>query len=160
MKRKAMAVVFTGLVVGLAADCASQPSAGERSPRVTIEQVGSVLAMGVAPSGGIPMQYRLTIENPFDHEVRLVSVEMETVGQSGGYSMTRVRHPFDETIAPHSSRELNFRAWVRVLTESEERSVDHPVLLRGVARFATASGTMSRKFSGRANATSRTTTTQ
>ncbi|HEV7243215.1 MAG TPA: hypothetical protein VGQ36_28570 [Thermoanaerobaculia bacterium] len=156
MKRQSIALL---LALGLSASCATQrPDGPERAPRVKIEQVGDVLVMGVAPSGGIPMEYRLTIENPFDHEVKLRSVEIETVGQSGGYSMNRVRHPFDETIAARASHELSFRAWIRVLTEGETRSVDHPVMLRGTARFDSSSGGMTRNFFARANETARTKT--
>lgn len=161
MKRNSMALLYAGLVLGFSASCASQrPDGQERAPRVKVEQMENVLAMGVAPSGGIPMEYRLTIDNPFDHEVKLVSVEVETVGQSGGYAMNKVRHPFDETIAARASRELHFRAWIRVLTESDTRSVDHPVMLRGRARFDSPSGTMTRNFFARANETARTKTVE
>jgi len=156
MKNKSIALLYGALTVVLAAGCATQsPDGPPRAPQVTLEQVGSVMEMGVSPSGGIPMQYVLKIQNPFDHEVKLRSVEIGTIGDAGGYSMKQVRHNFDETIPALSTREIRFRAWVRVLIESEMRSVDHPVLLRGIARFESPSGPMSRNFSARVNQTSK-----
>lgn len=153
-----MRLLFAGVVLGLSVSCASHTSGeSERAPRVKVEQVGEVPMMGLTPSEGVPIQYRLTIENPFDHAVTLRSVEIQTVGQSGGYSMKRVRHPFDEAIDAHSLVHIDFRAWVRVLTESDTRSVDHPVLLQGTAQFDGPSGMMLRAFSARANTSAATT---
>ncbi len=162
MHSRSIVSLLAVLTHGLLSACASQGTAAqeERAPLVKLEQVGDVPAMGVQPDSGIPMQYRLTIENPFGHEVKLVSVEIQSVGDAGGYSMNRVRHPFSETIAAGEKREVNFRAWVHVLTEGEMRSVDHPVLLRGVARFEGPSGGMSRNFSARVNDTAKTKSTK
>jgi hypothetical protein len=151
---KSRSIASLSAVLVLAVSCASHKPA----PQVGIEQVGQVLVMGVAPRGGVPMQYRLTIENPFDYEVRLTAVEIETVGQSGAYALTRVRQPFDQTIAAGASQELNLRAWVRVLTESDTRSVDHPVMLRGRALFETPSGVATRNFFARGNESAKTRT--
>jgi hypothetical protein len=128
----------------------------ERAPLVKLEQVGGVMEMGVKPEGGIPMQYKLTIENPFDYEVKLTSVEVQSVGDAGGYALSRVRHKFSDAIGARATREIGFRAWVNVLTEGEMRAVDHPVLLRGVARFEGPSGGMSRNFSAHVNETANT----
>lgn len=136
----------------LALACASSPGR-EGAPRVIIEQTSEVLAMGVQPRGGIPMHYLLTIENPFEHEVILRSVEIESVGEAGGYAMNRVRAPFDQTIAAGETRQLPIRAWVRVLAENDMRSVDHPVLIRGLAYFESPRGEMTRQFSARVNTT-------
>ena len=155
-----LAVVVFALFSGCASSDPTSSSTSEdrqeRAPLVKIEQVGGVMEMGVKPEGGIPMQYKLTIENPFDSEVKLTSVEVQSVGDAGGYGLNRVRHRFSETIAAKSTREIGFRAWVNVLTEGEMRSVDHPVLLRGVAHFEGPSGRMSRNFSARVNDTENT----
>lgn len=150
MKSSSIAVLATFLALGFLA-CTSQQGADSPAPEVRIEQVGRLMALGVQPSGGIPMQYRLTITNPLDHEVRLVSVEVQSVGGAGGYTMNRVRHAFDQVIAARGSHHLDFRAWVRVATEGEMRSVDHPVLIQGLARFAGPAGSMTRNFSARVN---------
>jgi hypothetical protein len=42
------------------------------------------------------------------------------------------------------------------LTESETRTVDHPVFVRGRARFDSPAGSMTRQFSARLNATGKT----
>jgi hypothetical protein len=150
--KSGVVLLFAGVVLGLSVSCASQPSGGsERAPSVKVEQVGYLTQMELRPLEGVPLQYRLTIENPFDHEVTLRAVEIQTVGQLGGYSMKRVRHPFDEAIGARARVHIDFRAWVRVLTESDTRYVDQPVLLQGTAQFEGPSGKMLRSFSARAN---------
>ena len=161
MQSRSLSLVVAVLVLALSSSCASSGPASspgtedrqERSPLVKLEQVGGVMEMGVKPEGGIPMQYKLTIDNPFDYEVKLTSVEVQSVGDAGGYAMNRVRHTFSDTVAAKTTREINFRAWVNVLTEGEMRAVDHPVLLRGVAHFQGPACKIIRNFSARVNET-------
>ena len=99
--------------------------------------------------GGLPVEYRLQISNPFDHPVTLTSIEVETVGVSGAYAMKRVRHIFTKEIAPHTSDTVNFRAWVQTLQENESGDVKSPVMLRGTARFESIAGGMQTAFAAR-----------
>ena len=151
MESSARAFAAALCALTLLAGCASDSAVKAAAPGVSIVQEGSVIRMGVAPAQGVPLEYRLTIENPHEHEVRLVNVEVSTVGDSGGYSMNAVRHTFNEMIPARTARQVRFRAWVRVLTESESRSVDHPVFVRGKARFEGPDGIMVRHFSARLN---------
>jgi hypothetical protein len=153
MKIKAYVSLAAGLALLGLVGCASSAGGRDRAPHVTIQQAGDVLAMGVQPRGGIPMEYVVIIENPFEHEVTLRTVQIESVGEAGGYSLNRVRAPFEQIIAAGATRELPIRAWVRVLTESDVRSVDHPVLLRGLAHFDSPTGAMTRQFTARVNTT-------
>lgn len=130
----------------LLAGCVSSPPA----PTVSIEQTSSVAAIRVeTPGGGLPVDYRLEVTNPFDDPVTLTSVEIETVGVSGGYRMNRVRHRFGRVIAPHATVTIDMRAWVHPLQESDSGQVVSPVLLRGTARFESMGRTIQRAFTGR-----------
>ena len=157
MKNRSKSLLLATLVLALAGSCASSsPQESGNAPMVYLEQVGRVMEMGVKADSGVPVVYKLTIENPFDHEVRLRYVEVGSVGDGGGYSMKRVRHQMDQSIAANSKYEFSFRAWVKVLTESEMRAVDHPVLLQGTARFDSPVGKMARNFSTSANGSHKT----
>ncbi|HEX8153309.1 MAG TPA: hypothetical protein VF698_09300 [Thermoanaerobaculia bacterium] len=132
-----------------AAACASN-DANRPAPAVTLVQTSAVPDLTVASVSGVPTDYRLLVENPFDHPVTLVSVEIESVGDSGAYAMKRVRHSFDRTIAAKSSDSVDLRAWVQRLQVDSRGDSDQPVLLRGSARFDTPVGPMRRNFVTRA----------
>jgi hypothetical protein len=135
------------LIVTIA--CASRPAGPPRSPYVTITQLSQVAPLRVSLDGGLPVQYRLEVTNPFDHPVTLTSVEVETVGDSGAYAMKRVRHAFTRNIAAHAVDTVDFRAWVQTLSQSEMGEVRNPVMVRGTARFQSVAGVMQTTFSGR-----------
>ena len=98
---------------------------------------------------GIPVEYQLDVTNPLDHSVTLLSVEIETVGLSGGYTMKRVRHEFAQEIPAHTTATIPIRAWVQPLQETETGQVVNPVMLRGIAKFDSM-GRMTRSaFTGR-----------
>ena len=134
------------VVAALVAGCAS----GRPAPTVTIAQTSSVAALRLdTPSGGLPVDYRLEVTNPSDDAVTLTSVEIESVGLSGGYLLKRVRHGFDRVIAPHGTVTIDVRAWVFPLQQSDTGQVVSPVLLRGTARFDDNGQTLQRAFTGR-----------
>jgi hypothetical protein len=135
------------ILCGVAARCASTSASGA-APSVTIAQTSAVDPVGV-PSGqqtGVPVEYRLDVVNPLDHAITLTSVEMETVGSSGGYLMKRVRHSFAEVIPARGSAAIPVRAWVQPLQLSDTGRVSTPVLLRGSARFDSQEGTIKATF--------------
>jgi hypothetical protein len=134
------------LVLAVVASCASSSSS---IPEVSIAQITPFSEFQVRVESGLPMDYRLTIDNPSDHAVTLMSVEVETVGTSGGYAMNRVRHAFSRQIPAKSSDSVEFRAWVQPLTRDQKGDVSSPVLLRGTARFETPYGIVRRNFANR-----------
>lgn len=110
------------------------------SPKVTIEQTSPVASLRMGIEGGVPVDYRLRINNPQSEPLTLTSVEIETMGDAGAYSLRRVQHRFDRVVPARGSDELELRAWVRPLQDTEKGDVSNPVILRGIARFATAEG--------------------
>lgn len=130
----------------LLAACASGPGA---VPAVSIAQRAAPPDIEIRSQSGLPMEFRLTIDNPLDQPVTLVSVEVETVGNSGGYLMNRVRHAFSRVVQPKSSETVDFRAWVQPLSRDQQGDVSSPVLLRGTARFRTDTGVIRTNFTNR-----------
>lgn len=143
LRSGALAVVLLALI----AACASTQST---VPTVTLKQMSSLPQTAQVQSAtGLPVEYQLTVQNPLDRPVTLVSVEVETVGNSGGYALNRVRHTFSRTIPAKSSDTVDFRAWVQPLSVDQRGDVTSPVLLRGTARFETEAGVIRTNFTTR-----------
>jgi hypothetical protein len=126
------------------------------TPVVTISQVSrvapvrtAVLPLDPSEAHGVPVDYEIHVTNPFDYPVSLTSVEVETVGASGAYSMKRVRHAFALIINPRSATMLPIRAWVQPLQDTDAGDVNGPVTVRGVASFASNGGAMKTGFAAR-----------
>jgi len=144
----------TLLLVVLAIGCASGPS--QTSPQVTISQVSKVEPVRLAvrtldPSvpNGVPVDYEIHVTNPFDYPVTLTSIEVETVGTSGAYSMRRVRHAYALAVQPRSVAVLPIRAWVQPLQDTDTGDVNGPVTVRGVASFTSEAGATKTSFAAR-----------
>ena len=142
IRRSAIAVAAFVFVV----TCASTSST---APKVTIKQKAAPPNFELSTASGVPVEFRLTIDNPLDHAVTLLSVEVETVGSSGAYQMNRVRQRFSQVVAAQSSETIDFRAWVQPLSRDQRGDINSPVLLRGTAKFQADAGVISANFSGR-----------
>ena len=135
------------LTVGLIAGCASGPAA--MAPILNIVQISRVSPVRTAAETTVPVDYRIDIENPLDHSVTLVGVEIETVGESGGYLMRRVRHRFSQVVPAHGSSSINLRAWVQPLQMTDSGQVVTAVMLRGTARFESEGSIVQSAFTKR-----------
>ena len=147
-----MALAVASVVLVGSIGCASKPSSSvPHAPVVKLSQSSRVSKVaGVTPvTGGLPVEFRLAVENPFDHPVTLTALEVETVGESGAYVMRRVKHRFQRVIAAKTTEEIDFRAWVQPLSNDDGRNVSMPVQMRGVATFDSETGPMKRAFSDR-----------
>lgn len=133
------------LSAALASGCATQLA----GPEVTIEQQSRVDSLQITVDTGLPVEYALNVTNPFDHPIKLTSVEIETVGQSGAYSMKRVRHAFDAEVAPHATQTFPLRAWVQKLQQTDVGEANGPVTVRGIARFDSPNGVLKTAFATR-----------
>jgi hypothetical protein len=136
----------------IAIGCASAGT----SPQVTISQVSKVEPVRLAvrtldPSvpNGVPVDYEIHVTNPFDYPVTLTSVEVETVGTAGAYSMKRVRHAYSLNIQPRSAAVLPIRTWVQPLQDTDAGDVNGPVTVRGLASFTSQAGATKSSFAAR-----------
>jgi hypothetical protein len=130
------------------------------SPQVTISQASKVAPIRLAElpvdpmqppseSHGVPVDFEIKVTNPFDYPVSLTSVEVETVGAAGAYSMRRVRHAFSLTINPKSAAVVPIRAWVHPLQATDAGDVNGPVTIGGLASFTSEAGAMKTHFAAR-----------
>ena len=120
--------------------CASQSG----SPLVSIKQLSAGYAAAHHRRRWFAGRVRDRITNSFDDPVLLRLRLKKTVGDSGAYSMQRVRHAFSHDIAPHAVATVGLRAWVQTLLESETGVVSSATSVRGVARFNSAAGNADR----------------
>lgn len=139
---------FAAVSVALVA-FAGCASGSRTTPVVSISQRSAANDIEVRSESGVPIEFRLSIDNPLDQPVTLIAVEVETVGSSGGYQLNRVRHDFTRVIAAKSSDTVDFRAWVQPLSRDQSGDVSSPVLLRGTARFETEAGQIRTNFTSR-----------
>ncbi len=130
---------FLGSVL-IVIGCASSQVITPAALVVTISQQSRVAPYQIGIPGGLPVDYQLEITNQLDDPVTLTSVEIETVGFSGAYTMKRVRHGFSLTVKPHATEVVPIRAWVQTLQQTDSGDVNAPVTLRGVARFDAQGG--------------------
>lgn len=158
MMRK-LALVAALAVTSGCASSSSTPS----TPMVTVAQISQVkpvqaittegqrqsLMDAVTPTNKVPVDLRFTITNPLQEPVTLKGIEMETVGFSGGYSMKRVRHSFDQNVAAGATSTIDVRAWVQPLQETESGRITSPVMITGIARFDLGGKTVRRSFSAK-----------
>jgi len=130
----------------LLAACASAPSV---QPRVVVAQTSRVQPLRTLTETAVPVEFRLDIENPLDHQITLLVVEMETVGETGGYFMPRVRHTFSKAIDAHKTESIDVRTWVRPLQETDAGNIVTAVMIRGMARFDSNGTTVQSAFTAR-----------
>lgn len=146
MIRRVLCSAVSATLLLLSMACASGSAT---KPVVSLAQVSGAPQIEIESASGLPIEYRLTVENPLDQPVTLVSIEVESVGTSGAYVMNRVKHTFDRTIAARSTDSIDFRAWVQPLSRDTRGEMASAVMLRGTARFETANGPIRTNFTSR-----------
>lgn len=141
------------LLLTLAVACAS---GAPTRPVVKIAQVSkvqtvrtAVLPLDPSEGHGVPVDFEIEVSNPLGYPITLKSVEVETVGTSGAYSMKRVRHAFSLVVHPGTAARLPIRAWVQPLQDTDSGDVSGPVTVRGIANFDSEAGALKTGFAGR-----------
>lgn len=142
----AMAALVPLLLVLFTVACASS---SDQALAVRLVQVSELPNSRVESASGLPIYYQLQVSNDLSYPVTLVSVEVESVGQSGAYELKRVRHSFDRVIGANSTDSIDLRAWVQPLQADVSGRVSSPVMLRGSAQFESTGGVLRRNFVGR-----------
>ena len=137
------------LITLVLATACSTGQAVQKTPAIAVKQVSDVSMIQVRTSTPVPVDYSIEITNPLDEDLTLTSLEIETVGESGGYSMKRVRHTFSLMVKARETTALAIRAWVVPLQQNDRGDVTGMVNLRGVATFRASSGVVRAPFATR-----------
>jgi hypothetical protein len=143
MRIIAAAVLAAATLVG----CASSDSRDRKpGPTIDIRQTTAVRPIRAAMTSAVPVDYTVAVTNPLDNPITLLSLEIETVGYSGSYSMKRVKHAFSQVIPAKGTETLAIRAWVQPLQENTRGDSVAPVNIRGFARFDSMGTTLRTVF--------------
>jgi hypothetical protein len=143
MRRIAFLVVIA--VVG----CASGMSSKIADPEFALVQLTQLPDVARNVSGGFPVQYRLHVGNHAAIPITLRRVNVQSVGL-GGYDVPSTSRPFNLTIAPEKSVEVDFFVSA-IITQPTILGANGPVTLRGVATFDSQWGPFQGTFLLQAN---------
>lgn len=135
-----MRKIIAVLLLPFAYACASQrnnaPSIAQ--PEITIEQLTSAPVAAEHMTGGIPVQLRMTVTNKAQFAITLKRVDVVSIG-SGGYNVGPTSHPFNATVLPGETTEVEF--WVAAYATTSVAGVNGAVALRLTSQFESPSGT-------------------
>jgi hypothetical protein len=127
--------------------CSTAPVATKK-PIISVKQMSAPQPQrGI--SAPVPVDFNIEVMNPLDEPLTLTSLEIESVGESGGYSMKRVRHSFSIIIKPQDTAVVPIRAWVQPLQQNDNGDVAGGVNMRGIATFASSAGPTKTAFATR-----------
>ncbi len=107
-----MKTTLAFLSILLIAGCASQSNNVKvdiAQPHVEIEQLSSVPVAAQHVTGGVPVQYRMTITNNAQIPITLMRVDVRSMGQ-GAYDVQPNSKPYSLAIGPGETQTIDF--WV------------------------------------------------
>jgi hypothetical protein len=120
--------------------CASQVTNAKvdiAQPEVTIEQLSSAPLVAEHVTGGMPVQYRMSITNTAQIPLTLKRVEMRSMG-SGAYYVQPTSKPYSLVIAPGATEA--FDLWVPAYATTSVAGANGAVALQLRTQYDTSSG--------------------
>jgi hypothetical protein len=130
-------MVLLGMM--FAAACASQHNnaSAVAEPEIVLEQLSSAPASAEHVTGGIPVQFRLSVTNTAGFPITLKRLDMQSVG-AGGYDVSPTSLPFSVVIAPGETVSVDF--WVPAYATTSVVGVNGAVAVRLTSQFQSPSG--------------------
>jgi hypothetical protein len=144
MRMKSFAVL--PLFVLALAGCASSSGSDEKDaaslnltePVVQLAQLSTVAEAARHVTGGIPIQYRVQVENPSSESITLERVSVQSIG-AGAYTMPNTSRPFSVEVPPNGTKSVDF--WANGTVDSDTvYGSNGPVSLRITAFFNSTKG--------------------
>lgn len=130
-------VAFLALI--LIGACASQrnnaPAVAD--PEISLEQLSSAPATVEHMTGGIPVQFRLSVTNTAAFPITLRRLDVQSLG-SGGYNVSPTSLPFNVVIPPGGTGSVEF--WVPAYATTSVAGVNGAVAVRLMSQFDSPSG--------------------
>lgn len=133
--RKSLAIV----ALVLFGACASQRNNASdvAEPQVSIDQLSSAPAAAEHVTGGMPVQYRLSVTNAAQFPITLKRVDLQSIG-SGAYDVNPTSMPFDVVIQIGATESVDF--WVPAYATTSVAGANGAVALRVVTLYDSPSG--------------------
>ncbi len=134
---KTTVAIVSMLLVGACASQNNNTKVDIAQPEVAIEQLSSVPLAAEQVTGGMPVQYRMTVTNPAQIPITLKRVDIRSMG-SGAYNVQPTSKPYDLVIAPGATEA--FDLWIPAFATTSVAGANGAVALQLRTQFATASG--------------------
>ena len=132
--KQAAVIAFAALL----AACASSKAPDITQPDITLIQTSSVPNVAQYQTGGVPINYRLTVKNNANIPITLKKVYVQSVG-TGGYALFPTSRPFNQTVNPNESATVEF--WAPADAQGlNVAGTNSPVVVRVTTTFDTAQG--------------------
>jgi hypothetical protein len=133
---KTIVTIFSILLFG---SCASHTKNGVdiAQPQVEIQQLSSVPLVAEQVTGGMPVQYRMSVTNTAQVPITLKRVDVRSMG-NGAYIVQPTSRPFNLVVAPGATETVEF--WVPANAVPSVAGANGAVALQLRTQFDTASG--------------------
>lgn len=127
------------MTVALALGCASSGSpSGAPDPEMQLVQLSNVADVARNVTGGIAVQYQLTIHNTTPNTLHLKRVELQSIG-AGAYTLPSLSQAFDRTIDPGETAAIDLRG-AAYIADATIAGANGPVTIRAIAQFDSSAG--------------------
>lgn len=125
----------------IAAGCASSGSqSGQPEPELQLTQRSNIADAARNVTGGIGVQYRLTIHNTTKTPLQLKHVDLQSLG-AGAYTLPSTSQAFDRTIGAGETEAIDLRA-AAYIADPTIAGANGPVTIRVIAQFESSAGRM------------------
>jgi len=134
--KKSIVVLMTVL---LAAACGSSNNMKGKiaDPEVRLFQTSVQTAIAEHVTGGIPVDFALSVTNHAEIPITLKRINIQSMG-SGGYNVSPTSRPFNVIIAPGATEQVQFT--LPTFATASVAGVNGAVAMRVIAQFDTAQG--------------------
>lgn len=106
-------------------------------PEVSIEQISAVVPAARNVTGGIPVNYRVTVHNVANVPITVKRIDVNSIGL-GAYSLEPTSKPCDLAVAAGATSALEF--WASAVADTTILGANGPVTIRMVVLFDSPAG--------------------
>jgi hypothetical protein len=125
----------------LLAACASSTStpapaaakSGEAEPEIQVGQLSNVASAARHMTGGVSVQYRISIRNPRNEAIHIRRVDMQSVGM-GAYNLPSFSRAFDDVLGPNETKSIDLWAAASI-DDATIVGANGPVTIRAIVLF-------------------------
>jgi hypothetical protein len=131
-------LALTGCASSSDSDGPDASSINIKEPEVRIAQLSTVAEVARHVTGGLPVQYRVEVQNAAEESITLKRVTLATIGE-GAYNLPNTSRPFNIEVPANGTKAVDFWASANVVNDTVFGS-NGPVSLRVSAFFDSPKG--------------------
>ena len=129
--------VAAAIGLSLFVACGTSAPRSHVDPELQLVQLSSVADSARNISGGIPVQYRLTIHNTTNAPLQLKRIDLQSMGY-GAYTLPPFSRSFDQTIDAGAIEPIEL--WSSATIDPTITGANGPVTIRAVVQFDSSAG--------------------